>query len=165
MYLWENVLSLRFPASLNQDGIWLKREAVSPWWRGKGSPSWVSDPVWLVGLYPGLLSDTCGASPWLVKRVACLLLALIPLHGLVWGTGGIWSLALWGSMFTVLNNQLDVHYLPGAPEPWPSFSPTPRQSLLHSHSVGFFPPTGQLHLGPVQPSLGPKKPRNSHIFT
>ena len=107
MYLWENVLSLRFPASLNQDGIWLKREAVSPWWRGKGSPSWVSDPVWLVGLYPGLLSDTCGASPWLVKRVACLLLALIPLHGLVWGTGGIWSLALWGSMFTVLNNQLD----------------------------------------------------------
>ena len=72
---------------------------------------------------------------------------------------------LCGIASSVLNNQLDVHYLPGALEPWPSSSPTPRQSLLRGHCVGFFSPMGQLHSGPVQPSLGPKKPRNSHILT
>lgn len=29
--------------------------------------------------------------------------------------------------------------------------------------MGFFFPMGQLHLGPVQSSLGPEKPRNSHV--
>lgn len=71
-HLWKNVLPLGFPTSLNQNGLWLKRDAQCLQGDEEdGVPAGSLTRCGWPGLFPGYLCGVCDSGPWLMKLMVC----------------------------------------------------------------------------------------------